>query len=179
VAPQPWSSPAPPPPRTAYAQPNGKRSNRTIVLVAAAIVVLLAIAGGAGYVLTRPSSNSGANQGQGDPSATDDEPAAADTEQSDVDWTTSAEEYNAQAGKRIAYNCPAKGTIGTVWGSGPYTTDSSVCTAAVHAGWISLDDGGRVVIEIKAGQDEYEGSEQHGIVTTAYDHYDWSFDVVG
>jgi hypothetical protein len=162
-----------------YAQPNGKRSNRTVILVAAAIVVLLAIAGGVGYVLTRPSGNSGANQGQGNPTATDDQPVAADAEQSDVDWSTTAEEYNEQTGKRIAYNCPAKGSIGTVWGSGPYTTDSSVCTAAVHGGWISLDDGGRVVIEIKAGQDQYDGSEQHGIVTTAYDHYDWSFDVVG
>ena len=58
-----------------------------------------------------------------------------------------------------------------VWGTGPYTTDSSVCTAAVHAGYINLKEGGRVVIQIRKGSDSYEGSTQHGITTEGYHDY--------
>jgi hypothetical protein len=66
-----------------------------------------------------------------------------------------------------------------VWGSEPYTADSSVCTSAVHAGRISLGDGGWVIIEIQQGSDSYEGSSQFGIVTSAYGPFEWEFKFVG
>jgi hypothetical protein len=95
-----------------------------------------------------------------------------------VDWTSTAEAYDNQADKTVGYDCPANGSIGTVWGSGPYTTDSSVCTAAVHAGKIDLASGGRVVIKIRTGEESYEGTTQHDIVTTSYSAYPWAFDIV-
>ena len=46
-----------------------------------------------------------------------------------------------------------------VWGTDVYTDDSSICTAAVHAGLIEADDGGEVTFELAPGRDEYTGSE--------------------
>ncbi len=43
--------------------------------------------------------------------------------------------------------------------------DSSICTAAVHRGDITLASGGTVTYEIAPGQDSYEGTEQNGIIS--------------
>jgi hypothetical protein len=166
--------------------------------VAVALVVLLVLGGG--YALSQlgddpgsgtgdsqeTSGDSGTNTGgenSGDAGnsggqGTNGQPSA-DAVHPDVDWTSSATEYDGLTDKTIAYNCPANGTIGTVWGSEPYTTDSSVCTAAVHAGRISLADGGWVVIQIREGDQSYEGTTQYGIVTTAYGPYAWAFSFAG
>jgi hypothetical protein len=59
-----------------------------------------------------------------------------------------------------------------------YTDDSSVCTAAVHAGAITVEDGGEVTIEITAGEDSYEGTEQNGIESFDYGPWGGSFSIV-
>jgi Ethanolamine utilization protein EutJ (predicted chaperonin) len=175
------------------------------ILVAVALVVLLALGGGA-YAVSRlggddnsgggdtssqntgtdTGSDSGTDNGGENGGDTGDNGGqgtggqpTADAVHPDVDWTSSASEYDGLTDKTIAYNCPANGTIGTVWGSEPYTTDSSVCTAAVHAGRISLEDGGWVVIQIREGDQSYQGSLQHGINTTAYGPYEWAFSFAG
>ncbi|UWZ40026.1 Hsp70 family protein [Dactylosporangium roseum] len=170
-------APAPP--------PSGPK-RRTGVVVAAAVAVLLVIGLGV-YGVTKlggaGDDNSGDRSvGQQQTTGGEETPGeqvAADVEQDNVDWYTTATAYTAKPGRTIAYQCPANGTIGTVWGSGPYTLDSSVCTAAVHAGYINLADGGRVVIKIVDGQDSYTASTQFGIVTSAWDDYSWSFQIVG
>lgn len=60
-------------------------------------------------------------------------------------------------------------------GSGPYTADSSICTAGVHAGLITIADGGTVVIEVAAGQESYEASDANGVSTSSYGSYGSSF----
>lgn len=92
-----------------------------------------------------------------------------------VTWKTSASRYRSQVGKSIAYRCPPKGRPGAVWGSGPYTSDSSVCTAAVHAGLISFRQGGKVTIAVSLGQQRYEGSQRHGVRTGPWGHHRGSF----
>ena len=77
-------------------------------------------------------------------------------------WGANASHLRGQNGKRFAYTCPAGGGAGTVWGSGTYTDDSSVCTAAVHAGLITLAGGGTVTIEIRPGLPSYTGSTRNG-----------------
>jgi hypothetical protein len=62
-----------------------------------------------------------------------------------------------------------------VWGTDVYTDDSSVCTAAVHVGKITIDAGGPVEIEIRPGQDSYQGSQRNGITTLGYPRWDGSF----
>jgi len=63
-----------------------------------------------------------------------------------------------------------------VWGSGPYTSDSNACAAAIHAGVIPAD-GGKVRVTMAPGQAEYTSSERNGIKTYKYDEYGASFTV--
>ncbi len=83
-----------------------------------------------------------------------------------------------EPGERITYDCPPGGTPDTVWGSDVYTDDSSVCTAGVHAGLITLEEGGSVTIEIRPGQDSYGASERNGIETFSYGAWGGSFVMV-
>jgi hypothetical protein len=63
----------------------------------------------------------------------------------------------------------------SVWGSDVYTTDSSICTAAVHAGLITYERGGTVTIELRPGRPVYGASERNGVTTGAYGEYRRSF----
>ncbi|HUH17141.1 MAG TPA: LCCL domain-containing protein [Methylomirabilota bacterium] len=83
-----------------------------------------------------------------------------------------------EPGQQITYDCPPGGAPHTVWGSEVYTDDSSVCTAGVHAGLITLEEGGSVTIEIRPGQDSYEASERNGIETYAYGAWGGSYVMV-
>ncbi len=47
-------------------------------------------------------------------------------------------------------NCAAGLTLSSVWGSGPYTADSNICTAAVHSGVVSKN-GGAVFVTARPG----------------------------
>jgi hypothetical protein len=71
-------------------------------------------------------------------------------------------------------SCPPAKAPGAVWGSGPYTTDSDVCTAARHAGVIGKE-GGAVVAELRPGQAAYQGSTANGVKTQRWGKYDSSF----
>src|SRR5688500_10628858 len=72
----------------------------------------------------------------------------------DVAWQASASSAgvsSTQPGQQIAVNCPTRPSGSgsyTVYGGneGQYSTDSSVCEAAVHAGKLK-NSGGRVMIE--------------------------------
>jgi hypothetical protein len=51
-------------------------------------------------------------------------------------WFSTAVQYRGEDGRRVQFACPSPGEARSVWGSDIYTDDSSVCTAAVHAGLI-------------------------------------------
>ncbi len=59
-------------------------------------------------------------------------------------------------------------TSGIVWGSGPYTIDSNLGAAAVHAGVLKDGETGAVTIKILASPDSYQGSTAHGVRTLEY-----------
>ncbi|MGL4287850.1 MAG: LCCL domain-containing protein, partial [Phreatobacter sp.] len=63
---------------------------------------------------------------------------------------------------------------GSVWGMDVYTSDSSVCKAAVHAGAISRR-GGQVTVTPEAGQATYAGVTRNGISSSNYGAYAASF----
>ncbi|MBY4892519.1 hypothetical protein KUL25_07055 [Rhodobacteraceae bacterium N5(2021)] len=73
--------------------------------------------------------------------------------------------------------CPANGSLSTVWGTGTYTSDSSICTAALHYGWITREAGGLVGFRQVAGLDSYEGSSQNGVTTLDYGSWSSSFQI--
>lgn len=65
---------------------------------------------------------------------------------------------------------------GTVWGTNPYTADSAVCNAALHAGVIGRN-GGVVRLSPAPGQRSYLGSTRNGVTTSRYGPWDASFRV--
>ncbi|HJU87345.1 MAG TPA: LCCL domain-containing protein, partial [Gemmatimonadota bacterium] len=92
-----------------------------------------------------------------------------------ADWNTRAESHRGEVGTRYGYTCPPNGTAGPVWGTDVYTDDSSVCTAAVHAGLITLAGGGTVTIEMRGGEASYRGEPRNGITSWNYGAWESSF----
>jgi hypothetical protein len=90
-------------------------------------------------------------------------------------WDSKAVVYRGRNGLRVRYSCPSGGNAGSVWGTGYYTDDSSVCTAAVHSGLITLANGGKVTIQIAAGRSSYTGTTRHGIDTSNYGSWSGSY----
>jgi hypothetical protein len=73
------------------------------------------------------------------------------------------------------FECPPDGTASAVGGSDIYTADSSICTAAVHAGKITLADGGDVTIEYRPGRPTYGATTRNGITSNNFGEYSMSF----
>jgi LCCL domain len=84
-----------------------------------------------------------------------------------VKWNSTAAAFSAKAGGRYRYSCPPKGKLGPVRGTKTYDVTSSVCSAAVHAGEISLTQGGNVIILIQAGKSSYAGTVKNGVTSQA------------
>ena len=79
-------------------------------------------------------------------------------------------------GAELRCSCPASATMsGSVWGSGPYTADSVVCRAAVHAGAIRRE-GGEVRLRVTAGRERYRGSERRGVITGTWSAFPTSIE---
>jgi len=93
-------------------------------------------------------------------------------------WSANAAQHRGHHGRLIRINCPANGRAGSVWGSGPYTDDSSICTAAVHRGFISVATGGHVVVAVRPGMSAYVGTKQHGVTSSSYAKWHGSFIVI-
>jgi hypothetical protein len=94
-------------------------------------------------------------------------------------WSATAAAFRGQNGAHYVYTCPFYGTAGSIWGTDIYTDDSSVCTAAVHAGLITLAGGGSVTIEIRPGQASYTGSTRNRITSSSYPSWQGSYVLVG
>ncbi len=95
-----------------------------------------------------------------------------------LDWDDNAGQFRGQNGTTHRIWCPPGGSPGSVWGSGPYTDDSSVCTAAVHAGRIRPETGGMFGVLISQGFRRYQGSRRNGVTSLNFDAFPGSFVVV-
>lgn len=93
----------------------------------------------------------------------------------DEAWARNAVEHRDRVGEQVEVDCPPGGSLRTVWGTNTYTDDSSICSAAVHVGLITVEDGGVVTIELAEGEQEYFGSEHNGVETQDFGPYEASF----
>jgi hypothetical protein len=109
------------------------------------------------------------------PNAAESNDTAVSDEVTPISWTTAAVAFKQETGMIYHFHCPEKGTAGVIWGSDVYTADSSICTAAVHAGVITLDAGGDVTIEFKPGRAVYGSTVRNGITSNNYGEYPHSF----
>ena len=88
-----------------------------------------------------------------------------------------ARQLTSKDGALFRVACPAGCEAGTIYGTGVYTADSSICRAGVHSGVIP-ESGGVVTITLEPGRPAYRGSDQNGIKSRDYGKYSSSFAVV-
>jgi len=80
------------------------------------------------------------------------------------------------------YSCTVTAAnSGTVWGSDPYTDDSNLGKAAIHAGYLTEGQTGTLTVRISPGLTSYSGTTSNGVTTEGYG--DWtnnkSFSIIG
>lgn len=81
----------------------------------------------------------------------------------DVDpWMMSGDMFSERVGDVFTLDLPPGGEELAIWGTGIYTGDSNVGTAAVHSGLITFEEGGRVFFKILGGRSYYRGSTKRG-----------------
>ncbi len=90
-------------------------------------------------------------------------------------WDLELEDLKLEDGEAIILEFPAGGVSRTVFGTGTYSSHSSISNAAVHAGLISIQDGGSVTILVRNGLDYYAGSSRNGITSVMGGRSDRSF----
>lgn len=97
-----------------------------------------------------------------------------------IGWDASVLSLNlrGRGEKRYTFQCAANGNPGNVWGTILYTDDSSICTAAVHAGAIKREEGGSVTVVIRPGQGSYQGSSRNGITSGSFGSFGGTFEFV-
>ena len=75
----------------------------------------------------------------------------------------------ALATRVFGYDVTVTGaTTGIVWGTGIYTHDSNIATAAVHAGLIAPGQTALITVTSLPGQSSYTGSTANGVTTYSY-----------
>jgi hypothetical protein len=94
-------------------------------------------------------------------------------------WSESATDYRGDNNRQITVTCSKNGSLGSVWGRGPFTDDSSICTAAVFAGLITRAAGGTVLVQIAPGAKSYQGATAHGVTTADYGSWSGSYTFPG
>jgi hypothetical protein len=100
-------------------------------------------------------------------------------------WRWTAEHLRGQNGAVATFACPPGGppvdadlVRYAVWGSNPYTDDSSVCRAGVHAGVITEEEGGEVTVSILPGMSWYPPTYANGIQTSFWASWIGSYEVL-
>lgn len=140
-------------------------------------VAVLALAGCGGEDDSAPATTTTAAPSTSVAGSSDEKVDTGGGDEREVEsWNRTAGPYRGQIGEQIDVDCDAGGEEATVWGTNVYTDDSSICTAAVHQGLITFDEGGTVTVEILDGQDEYVGSEANGVTTRGYGSWGGSFE---
>ncbi|HLT17158.1 MAG TPA: LCCL domain-containing protein [Acidimicrobiales bacterium] len=126
------------------------------------------------------ASGPGPDDGHGpDEPGSDAAGDSADVRTVEIPWSRTAAALREGDEALTRVICPPGGTAHRVWGTDVYSDDSSVCTAAVHRGLVTFDDGGEVLIEHRPGLGSYRGSTRNGVTTTGWDHWPGSFVFIG
>jgi hypothetical protein len=84
---------------------------------------------------------------------------------------------NDKIGQTFIFKVTGNNT-GTVWGSGIYTSDSDLGTAAVHAGVLKVGQAGVVKVMMMAPPAAFDGTTQNGITTSPYGQFPGAFQII-
>ena len=152
-------------------------------IIGGCVVLLLAavVLGSAGCSKLKNENGTANNGGGGHASASPENsntataPPASAGEGTPTTWAANAADLKGRDGQTFTLTCSPGGEAHSVWGSDIYTADSSICTAGVHSGLITYQQGGTVTIELRPGRTIYGCSERNGVTTSDYGSYQHSF----
>jgi hypothetical protein len=82
--------------------------------------------------------------------------------------------FRDKVGQTLAFEVTGSDQ-GTVWGTNPYTDDSPLAVAAVHAGVLRVGEKGVVRVTISPGRDSYTGTTHNGITSLPYGAWEGSY----
>jgi hypothetical protein len=94
-----------------------------------------------------------------------------------ADCSTTASNLPGELGARYLVACPDRCGGSTAWGTGVYTDDSSVCSAAIHNG-IVTSEGGVFSLVLLPGRDAYRATQRHGVASSSWASWARSFAAV-
>jgi len=83
---------------------------------------------------------------------------------------------NQPVGTELYYSVTGSAT-GVVWGSDTYTDDSSLGTAAVHAGVLAAGQTGIVKVTLQGPKTSFPGTSRNGITTSPWGSWGGSFTI--
>ncbi|MFQ5458764.1 MAG: LCCL domain-containing protein, partial [Myxococcota bacterium] len=103
------------------------------------------------------------------------EPVAAGTEIIEPGCSFAAAHIEGALGSKHIVFCPAGcESVGSLWGTDVYTSDSKICKAAIHAGLLGTE-GGLVGVVLEKGRPAYRGSRRNQLTSSDYGKYGGSF----
>jgi hypothetical protein len=153
--------------------------NQRIIGGCVVLVLVAIVLSGAGCSKTKNENSAAGTSGGGNiTTAADNTNAGSPASSGDgkpTTWEANATSLKGKDGETFTLACSPGGTAHSVWGSDIYTADSSICTAAVHSGLITYQQGGTVTIEVRPGRTLYGSSERNGVTTSDYGSYQQSF----
>lgn len=82
-------------------------------------------------------------------------------------------------GRTLAFRVVGSDSRGWLWGSNPYTADSSLAKAVVHAGVLQSGESGVVRVTILPGRPCYEGSSKNGVSSASWGSFGLSYRIEG
>jgi hypothetical protein len=151
-------------------------------IIGGCVVLLLAVillgSGGCSKLKNETSTSGGGghtNTSADNSNTSPPGPPSAAGEGTPTTWEANATSLNGKDGDKLTLACSPGGTAHSVWGSDIYTSDSSICTAGVHSGLITYQQGGAVTIELRPGRTIYGCSERNGVTTSPFGSYQHSF----
>lgn len=91
-----------------------------------------------------------------------------------IDWITTLDRVPDDFHSPLTLLCPPKGHADAyVWGTDVYTASSAICVAAVHAGAITLETGGKVTVTLQPKQETFIGSDRNKISSRHWTNWDF------
>jgi hypothetical protein len=95
-----------------------------------------------------------------------------------LDWFTTGLGIPETFTASIFVACPGGGAMTSqIWGSDVYNEDSSICTAALHAGLITRANGGNFFVTRDTGLKNYDAVDRNGVKSTVWSGGKASFKV--
>lgn len=84
--------------------------------------------------------------------------------------------FNGRIGETLAFKVTGR-VDGTVYGTGVYTTDSNLATAAVHCGALKVGETGTVRVTIMPSPPAFASTAQNGVTSSAWGPYPAAYQV--